>query len=175
VTNVFNRVVVNPAGPRVSFNGPNGINARPTPQEAAFAHAQHIPPTAMQMQHQQAAASNRALLASVNHGAPSIAATARAGDMRSGVVPARAAGAAGLPRPQEAPRPSASRPAAATHGAMAPHRAMAPHNAMEPRGAMAPAHAGGYHASAPAMRAPHAAPAAARGPRPSEGRGERHH
>jgi len=64
----------------VSFNGgTGGTTAKPTPQELSAAHENHVAPTALQTQHEHAARSNRALFASVNHGAPSIAATAKPG------------------------------------------------------------------------------------------------
>ena len=94
ITNVYNRTVINNTTTHVSFNGgQGGISARPTAQQLAYQHAQHTPPTAVQTQHQQAASSNHALLASVNNGRPPIAATSRPGDFTgTGVVPARSAG-----------------------------------------------------------------------------------
>jgi hypothetical protein len=88
---VINNVTVN----RVAYNGgPGGINARPSRMEEAAMHERHFEPTRMQMQHQNSARANRELLASVNHGRPAIAATARPGDFRGrSAVPARAAGA----------------------------------------------------------------------------------
>ncbi|HKW56076.1 MAG TPA: hypothetical protein VJN42_01850, partial [Candidatus Acidoferrum sp.] len=51
----------------------------------------HMGPTAMQTQHEHSASTNRALLASVNHGRPSIAATAKPGEFKGrGVVAASA-------------------------------------------------------------------------------------
>ncbi len=56
---------------RVSFNGGRGgIALRPTPQQEAFAHESHMPATTPQLQHERAAAGNRALWNSVNHGHP---------------------------------------------------------------------------------------------------------
>lgn len=88
---VINNVTVN----RVAYNGgPGGINARPSRMQEAAMHERHFEPTRMQMQHQDRARSNRELLASVNHGRPAIAATARPGDFHGrSAVPARAAGA----------------------------------------------------------------------------------
>ena len=82
ITNVYDKTVINNTTvTRVSFNGgTGGTAARPTSQEQAWAHEQHIPPTTMQTQHVQAASTNRSLLASVNHGEPSIAATSKPGD-----------------------------------------------------------------------------------------------
>jgi WXXGXW repeat (2 copies) len=51
---------------RVSFNGPGGINARPTAQQRLATRERHIPATAKQMVHQQNAAKGRNQVASVN-------------------------------------------------------------------------------------------------------------
>ena len=78
IHNVYNRTVVNQGGSvnRVTFNGPGGVNARPTAAEQA-ARERRLPMTAAQMEHQRAASTNRTMLASVNHGRPDVAATAR--------------------------------------------------------------------------------------------------
>ena len=96
VHNVYNKTVINnTAFNHVSYNGGNGgINARPTAAEETAAHERHTPATAAQTEHQQAAGKNHALLASVNHGRPAIAATAKPGEFSGkGVVAARQAGA----------------------------------------------------------------------------------
>ena len=65
---------------RTSFNGGSGgTTARPTAQEQAAANQHHVQSTALQTQNLNAARSNRSLLASNNHGNPSITATSRAG------------------------------------------------------------------------------------------------
>ena len=95
IHNVYNtRVVNNFNSPRVSYNGGNGgVNARPTAQEEAAARQRHIGPAAPQIQHIQAARSNRELRASENHGKPPIAATQRPGAFSGGaVVPASKGG-----------------------------------------------------------------------------------
>ncbi|GLQ97228.1 YXWGXW repeat-containing protein [Dyella mobilis] len=95
VTNVYNQTVVNNVTiNHVSYNGGNGgVVARPTPEEAAFAHQQHTPPVAAQQQHVAMAAQNQSLRASVNHGNPSIAATSKpAAFSGPGVMAARGAG-----------------------------------------------------------------------------------
>jgi hypothetical protein len=81
VTNVYNKTVINNTTVNnVSFNGGNGgIQAQPTAQELASSKEQHITPTTLQTQHEHAASTNRALYASVNHGTPAIAATAKPG------------------------------------------------------------------------------------------------
>jgi|SRR5579859_4126622 len=116
ITNVYDRPVVTRGGfNRVSFNGPGGVQARPTAQQLSAARSPHLGPTPVQQQHFQMARSQPALRASVNHGAPPIAATARPASLRGpGVVPAaraggpfhaqtgpnRAPGVAGAPGPQ---------------------------------------------------------------------------
>src|SRR5262249_29348663 len=80
ITNTYNKTVVNTVTVNnVSFNGPGGAKAQPTAQELAWSHEQHKPPTALQAQHQKGASTNRALFASVNHGAPAVTATAKPG------------------------------------------------------------------------------------------------
>jgi hypothetical protein len=193
VTNVYNQTVIN-NNTRVAFNGPNGINARPTPQEASFAHEQHIAPTQNQMRHVQMAAANPQLRASVNHGAPAIAATQRPAEFKgAGVVPARAAGAEAV-HPGEAAHAgaAASRPGAEAHPAAearpgAAHAAAAAHpeTAAEHRPAASmrtqervdsrvgarteAAHAAAPHAARPAPHeaAARPAPHAAAAPRPA--------
>jgi len=91
IHNTYNTVIRNTTVNRVSYNGGNGgINARPTREEEAAARERHVPPVAAQVQHEEAARSNRELRASVNHGRPPIAATSRPGAFKeSGAVPAR--------------------------------------------------------------------------------------
>jgi hypothetical protein len=86
---VINNVTVNN---HVSYNGgTGGVSARATSAELAAEHEHHIAPTSMQTQHEHAASTNRALLASENHGKPAIAATAKPGEFSGhGVVAARA-------------------------------------------------------------------------------------
>jgi hypothetical protein len=92
VRNTYNTTVVNNTTVnRVSFNGgPGGVSARPTSREITAEHQRHVTMTAEQSQHQQAASSNRTLLASVNHGRPDVAASPRPGQFEShGAVEAR--------------------------------------------------------------------------------------
>ena len=99
VTNIHNTytqtIVNNTTVNRVSFNGgAGGVTARPSAAEQAAARAPHQPATAVQMQHRQAAMADHALLASVNHGKPQIAATSKPAELNGpGVVKASAAGA----------------------------------------------------------------------------------
>jgi YXWGXW repeat-containing protein len=108
---VINNVTVN----RVSFNGgQGGIMARPRPEELRADNDRHFEPTRMQFQHENGARGNREFLASVNHGRPAIAATARPGEFRGrDVAPARDMGRnersmdnrgtnRGVPRPENA-------------------------------------------------------------------------
>jgi hypothetical protein len=97
ITNVYNKTVINNTTiTRVSFNGgTGGTTAQLTPQEQA-AHDHHVTATASQTQHEHTASTNRALLASENHGRPAIAATSKPGEFAGkGVVAAREA----KPRP----------------------------------------------------------------------------
>jgi WXXGXW repeat (2 copies) len=93
--NVYNQRVVVRNNTRVSFNGGHGgIDRRPTSNEERFSREQHVQRTSLQTQQEHAAASNRDLRASVNHGKPAIAATTRPGEFSGrGVVAARQAGA----------------------------------------------------------------------------------
>jgi len=94
ITNVYEKtVVVDPNTARVSFNGGSGgIEVRPTPEQEAAAHEQHIAAIPAQLQHERTASIDKSLLASENHGRPAIAATARPGDFTGkGVVAAREA------------------------------------------------------------------------------------
>jgi hypothetical protein len=75
-TVINNTTVVN----RVSFNGgAGGVQARATSAELVAAREHHVAATSIQEQHFQAARGNRALLASENHGHPTVAATGRPG------------------------------------------------------------------------------------------------
>ena len=88
---VVNRTTVS----NVSYNGgAGGTTARPTAEELAAAHETHIPATATQVQHEHIASTNRALLASVNHGRPSPAALGKhaAGPARHQAPGARTTG-----------------------------------------------------------------------------------
>jgi WXXGXW repeat (2 copies) len=68
-------------GNHVAFNGgPGGIVARPSRQEMAYARERHVEPTAAQMHHEESARSNRAFLASENHGHPAVMASSRPGE-----------------------------------------------------------------------------------------------
>jgi WXXGXW repeat (2 copies) len=93
INNTYNKTIINNNVTQVSYNGgTGGTTAQPTAHELAAANDTHTPPTALQTQHQTAASSNKALLASVNHGAPAVAATSKPGQFTGqGVVAAKAA------------------------------------------------------------------------------------
>jgi hypothetical protein len=190
ITNVYNEPVRNVSVTRVSFNGGrDGVNARPSAAEDAASHEQHVGPTGLQSQHEHAAAGNHALLESVNHGAPAVAATPRpAAFAGPGVVHARgadtpsgqpqshqAAQPGGAPRPENhAANPTVNR----GQGGAAPggqHRAPV-HAASVPR-ANVPPHQGPQR-QAPvhnAGGAPHPAAHPAPHPQPQQGgHGEDH-
>src|ERR1700735_540188 len=94
IHNVYSKTVINNynSTTRASFNGPGGVTRKPTAQEETFSHEQHTPAVASQTQHREAASKDRSQFASVNHGKPAVAATAKPGEFRgAGVVAAKAA------------------------------------------------------------------------------------
>ena len=94
ITNVYEKtVIVDPGATRVSFNGGSGgTTVPPTPEQEAAAHEQHVAAIPAQLQHERTASANKALLASENHGQPTIAATAKPNELTGkGVVAARQA------------------------------------------------------------------------------------
>src|SRR5215467_1475682 len=115
ITNVYSKTVVNTTTvTNVSFNGgKGGITAQPNAQELAAANDKHTAATGMQTQHEHTAGGNHALLASVNHGHPMVAATAKAALFTgAGVVAAKgftaaakATGPAGPKPPQPGSKP----------------------------------------------------------------------
>jgi len=111
IHNVYNRtVIVNNV--HTSFNGPGGVEARPTPQEEQYSHEQHTPALAAQTEHEHAASQNKQLFASENHGRPAIAATGRPGEFSGrDVVKAKAAG-----EPYHAPKMSPQEARASSAG-----------------------------------------------------------
>jgi len=93
VTNVYEKTVIVNNTTNVSFNGgPGGVEARPTAEDVVVAHEAHLEATASQTKHVELAHQERANFASVNHGKPAIAATARPGVFTgAGVVKAEGA------------------------------------------------------------------------------------
>ena len=75
--NVFERPFRRFDSPRASYNGPGGMNVRPTGEQMAGERFRHLPPTAGQREHMRMAASLPDLRASQNGGRPAIAATPR--------------------------------------------------------------------------------------------------
>lgn len=149
VTHVYNHTVVHTGTVnRVSYNGgAGGLTAHPSSREEAYGHQQHVAPTALQIQHQQAAAGVPQLRVNENHGRPPIAATARPSEFSGrGVVG---------PRPVSSPPP--------THGET-PHPVTAPRPATAPQPAQAPHPTGVSPTQAPHPTEAPRAPA----PRPAE-------
>src|SRR5882672_1026827 len=74
IANTYSKTVINNNVTKVSYNGgTGGATAKPTQQELAAANDRHMAPTTLQTEHQTSANNNKALLASVNHGRPTIA------------------------------------------------------------------------------------------------------
>jgi hypothetical protein len=93
IHNTYNTTITNITVNRVSYNrGSGGVEARATPQQESYASEHRIAPVAAQTQHVQEARNTPALRASTNQGKPPIAATAKPGDFRTGVVPSKQAG-----------------------------------------------------------------------------------
>ena len=149
ITNIYNAPVRNVAAARVSFNGGRGgTSARPTAGQQAALQERHAGPTSVQTQHEQAASQNRAFLSSVNHGRPSVGATAHAASFSGpGVVntrnvaatnraaPARGAPHQGPVHQANAPArgPQGHAPGGAPHGGPQ-HAAPAAHPGGQPQG-----------------------------------------
>src|SRR5262249_56712911 len=71
---------------------------RPTQEEQAAAHEQHVAAVPSQLQHERTASENKALLASENNGKPAIAATAKPSEFTGkGVVAAKETSTTALP------------------------------------------------------------------------------
>lgn len=158
ITNVYEKtVVVAPGASRVSFNGGSGgTAARPTPQQEAAAREQHLAASPAQFQHVETASTNKALLASANHGQPAIAATAKPNEFSGkGVVAVREVKPNGAVPGTNAP-PMGQRPGAPALGAKPgepPQRLEKPANAAtittEPNGRIVPEKKGPASAPAP--------------------------
>lgn len=117
VHNVYSRTMVNHITVNnISYNGGRGgLAVRPTSSERAMSNETHRAPTEDQVHHHEAARTDRALLASVNHGRPAIAVTSRPGDFAGrGVVRASRSGAPvqlnELPKPGAFSAPRHGRP-----------------------------------------------------------------
>ena len=118
IHNTYNTRVTYVSESHVSYNGGNGgIERRPTPQEQSYSNEHHVGPVGAQTQHVQAARSNPELRASANRGKPPIAATAKPGHFRTGVVPSRQAGGEYKAPPANAARGTEARPGSQTRPA----------------------------------------------------------
>lgn len=93
-------VMAMPGATRVSFNGGSGgTTLRPTPEQEAAAHEQHVAADPVQLRHERTASADRSLLATENHGRPAIAATAKPGEFKGqGVVAAHEGNATVVPQ-----------------------------------------------------------------------------
>ena len=111
-TVINNNTTVN----RTSYNGgTGGVTAQPTAAERAAEQEKHTPPTSLQTQHEQAARSDKSMLASANHGQPAVAATAKPGVFHGpGVVAARPVGANAAAKTDRPPSASSNKPNAST-------------------------------------------------------------
>jgi WXXGXW repeat (2 copies) len=111
IHNTYN-TTVNVSETHVSFNGgTGGVESRPTAQQESYANERHVGPVAAQTEHVQAARSNPELRASANQGKPPIAATAKPGDFKTGVVASNQAGGEYKAPPANAARGNAAAPA----------------------------------------------------------------
>ena len=132
IHNTYNQTVINNNTTinRTSFNGgTGGTTARPTAAEQAAEHEHHVQPTSSQTQHEHIASTNRSQFASVNHGQPTVAASAKPG-VFSGkdVVAARQPGNAN--RPPSANNASTNRPGGNNAAAANNNRSDRPPSAM---------------------------------------------
>jgi hypothetical protein len=123
IHNTYNVRVTNITENHISYNGGSGgITARATAQEEAYSREQHVGPVAAQTQHIEAARGNPELRATANHGVPSVAATARPGDFKTGAVASRQAGGEYKPPPSNAAAGKGEPPNSAQHASeLKPH------------------------------------------------------
>jgi WXXGXW repeat (2 copies) len=130
IHNTYNTTVTHVSENRVSYNGGSGgVEARPSSQQESYANEHHVGPVAAQSQHVQEARSNPELRASANHGKPPIAATAKAGDFKTGVVASRQAGGEYKAPPANTARGNEARPGNETQSGTEGH----PQNTAEAR------------------------------------------
>ncbi|HWS62617.1 MAG TPA: hypothetical protein VN325_07670 [Steroidobacteraceae bacterium] len=102
ITNVYNRTVINNNyyGSRASFNGRNGVEARPSHSDLVAAREPHRALTEPQRAQTAAARALPSSLASVNHGHPQTAATPRPAVLNGlGVRAPRSVNSASAPSP----------------------------------------------------------------------------
>jgi len=136
VTNVYvNRTIIQQNtivnNNHTSFNGPGGINRRPSVQETQFSHESHVQATSNQMQHQTLASQDRAQLATVNHGRPATMASAsvnayhQVAEQHVRTQPISAADRSAGAHPASTPRANTETQRANTNAAPANHPAPA--------------------------------------------------
>lgn len=77
-TVIRNTTVVN----RASYNGPGGLQARPTSEQRTYMNERHFGATSDQFSHQRTAGQDHSFLASANHGRPPVGAMDRVGGQR---------------------------------------------------------------------------------------------
>jgi hypothetical protein len=112
IHNTYNTTVTNVSETHVSYNGgTGGVATRPTSEQETYANEHHVGPVAAQTQHAQAARNSPELRASANQGKPPIAATAKPGDFKTGVVATKQAGGEYKAPPTSAGRDNEARPA----------------------------------------------------------------
>ncbi len=110
ITNVYSQNINNTNVVHTSFNGgPGGLQLRATADERQAERAPHYAATSDQQRHESAARALPALRASVNHGQPSVAATARSGVFAGRGVSATQARGAVSRDPYSGPRGPVSR------------------------------------------------------------------
>jgi hypothetical protein len=178
----IDRTVINnrTTNSRTSFNGPGGIQARPSSQEQVAMNEHHVEATSAQVQHQNFAAHDRSAFASVNHGRPATAAVARPmtsaphanpGATNHAAANLSHAGGGSPARPQQ--MHTVNRPQPQAHTVNRPQPQARSVNRPQPQVVhQAPQHAAPRPAPHPA---PHPAPRPA-APREGGGEGgERHH
>ena len=147
--NVYSHSYPRPTYRTSYVGGRGGLQTRPTPQQAAYMHAHHYPPTSVQVQHAQVASQNRAYYARVNGGRPPAAAVAR---------PYTAATRPANFRPLTPQDRTAAQATVRGHAAPAMQQHAAPMHAA-PMQHAAPMHAAPVQHAAPMHAAPmHAAP-----------------
>ncbi len=194
VVNVYNTPVVKHAeARRTSFNGgAGGASGKPTEAQIAAAKQAHVPATAAQIQHQQAARSIRDAHFSANKGRPAVTAVSKPGELKgSGETPtnvtksqqappkaneqkAEPAGAIPSISRADAHKPTQAKPTIARSRTAPPMNRHAPPHAMQTVRHATPhlAPAGRRQASPrPAPMVHHAPPRSA----PARSRGPAHH
>src|SRR3984885_7773108 len=93
------------ANNRVSFNGPGGIEARPTSAQEAAARDHHLEATESQRAHEQEARNDRNQHFSTNHGQPGTVVRSTAGERPAGAHPGTAAHPVTAAHPEAAAHP----------------------------------------------------------------------